>query len=126
MHMHIEKDKIYARAFREKRSRGEKKEAHAWGCLAPGGAGSSDTKKGKSPNPGQYPEPQFKLGQILDDFGSSILLGGRGLCFAAEKVRGGSSFRGLAEESKQITVCTEIGDSPATAGVGNYLMVYHN
>ena len=31
--MHREMDKIYAGAFREKTSGGEKKEAHAWGCL---------------------------------------------------------------------------------------------
>ena len=44
-------DKIYAEAFREKRLRGGDKTAHAWGSLAPGGAGSSDTKKRTARNP---------------------------------------------------------------------------
>ena len=57
-------DKAYARAFREKRLGGGDKRAHAWGSLAPGGAGSSDTKQKKDPNPGEYPEPLFKLRRL--------------------------------------------------------------
>ena len=59
-----EMDKIYAQAFREKRLGGGEKRAHAWGSLAPGGAGSSDTKRKRDPNPRQYPEPLFKLRRL--------------------------------------------------------------
>ena len=57
-------DKIYAQAFREKRLGGEVKRAHAWGSLAPGGAGSSDTKQERDPNPREYAEPLFKLSRL--------------------------------------------------------------
>ena len=54
-------DKIYARAFRERKSGWETKQEHGWGCLALGRAGSSDANKRKGPNPREYPEPQLKL-----------------------------------------------------------------
>ena len=56
-----EMHKIYAQALREKRFGGEDKKAHAWGSLAAGGTGSSDTKKGAGLKLGEYPEPLFKL-----------------------------------------------------------------
>ena len=61
MLMPIDMDKMYGGEFREKRSRGEEKEAQAWGCLAPGGAGPSDTTTRKGPNPREYLEPQLEL-----------------------------------------------------------------
>ena len=51
----------FSGGFREKRSGGEEKQAQAWGCLAPGGAGPSDTTTRKGPNLREYLEPHLKL-----------------------------------------------------------------
>ena len=57
-------DKICAQAFKETRMGGEDKKAHAWGSLAPGGAGSPNYMKRMGPKPREYPEPRFKLRQL--------------------------------------------------------------
>ena len=111
-------DKIYKQSFRGKRSGGEDRDEHACGCLATGGAGSSDTKEKVG---SQYEESGLVF--VFGREGWSSPVGGPWCLFVfcvGEVLKGVSNwavviyyFTATSDDAK----CEMIGLSPMTAPI---------